>query len=185
MRSKSRSIFSNTTAPRAGNFTPLRFVPRTRSVVLGLVSTKVPELEDKAASAPAARRRDKIRRGGPARGQPAMRLRQRRYRQSDHAGGAAAQARTGLRSGARDLGRDVSRSLRSSIQKTANKCVGEKMSVKSVAADRRLSRQSWRRARLPLPLPGLCLHRPPTMPPVIRTGRCACWRPPPPAAILT
>jgi 5-methyltetrahydropteroyltriglutamate--homocysteine methyltransferase len=35
--------------PRAGSFTPLRFVPSRKSVVLGLVSTKVPELEDKAA----------------------------------------------------------------------------------------------------------------------------------------
>jgi 5-methyltetrahydropteroyltriglutamate--homocysteine methyltransferase len=35
--------------PRAGGFTPLRFVPKHKSVVLGLVSTKVPELEDKAA----------------------------------------------------------------------------------------------------------------------------------------
>ena len=34
--------------PRAGSFTPLRFVPKHKSVVLGLVSTKVPELEDKA-----------------------------------------------------------------------------------------------------------------------------------------
>jgi 5-methyltetrahydropteroyltriglutamate--homocysteine methyltransferase len=34
--------------PRAGNFTPLRFVPAHKMVVLGLVSTKVPELEDKA-----------------------------------------------------------------------------------------------------------------------------------------
>ena len=36
-------------SPRAGNFTPLRFVPKHKSVVLGLVSTKAPELEDKAA----------------------------------------------------------------------------------------------------------------------------------------
>jgi methionine synthase II (cobalamin-independent) len=35
--------------PRAGSFTPLRFVPKHKSVVLGLVSTKVPELEDKTA----------------------------------------------------------------------------------------------------------------------------------------
>jgi 5-methyltetrahydropteroyltriglutamate--homocysteine methyltransferase len=34
--------------PRAGSFTPLRFVPKHKSVVLGLVSTKVPRLEDKA-----------------------------------------------------------------------------------------------------------------------------------------
>jgi 5-methyltetrahydropteroyltriglutamate--homocysteine methyltransferase len=30
---------------RAGSFEPLRFVPKSRVVVLGLVSTKVPELE--------------------------------------------------------------------------------------------------------------------------------------------
>jgi 5-methyltetrahydropteroyltriglutamate--homocysteine methyltransferase len=34
--------------PRAGTFTPLRFVPKHKSVVLGLISTKQPELEDKA-----------------------------------------------------------------------------------------------------------------------------------------
>ena len=32
-------------SPRAGSFAPLRFVPKDRVVVLGLVSTKVPELE--------------------------------------------------------------------------------------------------------------------------------------------
>jgi 5-methyltetrahydropteroyltriglutamate--homocysteine methyltransferase len=32
-------------SPRAGSFAPLRFVPRDKVVVLGLVSTKVPELE--------------------------------------------------------------------------------------------------------------------------------------------
>jgi 5-methyltetrahydropteroyltriglutamate--homocysteine methyltransferase len=36
-------------SPRAGTFTPLRLVPKTKSVVLGLVSTKTPALEDKAA----------------------------------------------------------------------------------------------------------------------------------------
>ena len=34
--------------PRAGNFTPLRFVPKHKSVVLGLISSKMPLLEDKA-----------------------------------------------------------------------------------------------------------------------------------------
>ena len=33
-------------SPRAGSFAPLRFVPRGKVVVLGLVSTKVPQLED-------------------------------------------------------------------------------------------------------------------------------------------
>jgi 5-methyltetrahydropteroyltriglutamate--homocysteine methyltransferase len=32
---------------RAGNFSPLRHVPRTKTVVLGLVSTKTPQLESK------------------------------------------------------------------------------------------------------------------------------------------
>jgi 5-methyltetrahydropteroyltriglutamate--homocysteine methyltransferase len=36
-------------SPRAGSFTPLRFVPKHKSVVLGLVSTKTPDLEDKTA----------------------------------------------------------------------------------------------------------------------------------------
>jgi 5-methyltetrahydropteroyltriglutamate--homocysteine methyltransferase len=34
-------------SPRAGDFAPLRFVPRDKSVVLGLVSTKLNFLEDK------------------------------------------------------------------------------------------------------------------------------------------
>jgi 5-methyltetrahydropteroyltriglutamate--homocysteine methyltransferase len=34
---------------RAGNFAPLRFLPKGKKVVLGLVSTKKPELEDRAA----------------------------------------------------------------------------------------------------------------------------------------
>ncbi|KAK9899073.1 UROD/MetE-like protein [Cystobasidium minutum MCA 4210] len=33
---------------RSGNFEPLRFLPKGKTVVLGLVSSKVPELEDKA-----------------------------------------------------------------------------------------------------------------------------------------
>lgn len=32
--------------PRAGDFAPLRFLPSDKSVVLGLISTKTPELED-------------------------------------------------------------------------------------------------------------------------------------------
>jgi 5-methyltetrahydropteroyltriglutamate--homocysteine methyltransferase len=36
-------------SPRAGTFTPLLMVPKHKSVVLGLVSTKIPVLEDKDA----------------------------------------------------------------------------------------------------------------------------------------
>jgi 5-methyltetrahydropteroyltriglutamate--homocysteine methyltransferase len=32
-------------SPRAGNFAPLRFVPEDKTVVLGLITTKEPELE--------------------------------------------------------------------------------------------------------------------------------------------
>jgi 5-methyltetrahydropteroyltriglutamate--homocysteine methyltransferase len=35
-------------SPRAGSFTPLRLVPRHKTVVLGIVSTKTPVLENKA-----------------------------------------------------------------------------------------------------------------------------------------
>jgi 5-methyltetrahydropteroyltriglutamate--homocysteine methyltransferase len=35
-------------SPRAGTFTPLRFVPKHKSVVLGLISSKTPMLEDRA-----------------------------------------------------------------------------------------------------------------------------------------
>jgi 5-methyltetrahydropteroyltriglutamate--homocysteine methyltransferase len=44
-----RFYFLEYDTPRAGNFTPLRFVPPGKSIVLGLVSTKVPEIEDKEA----------------------------------------------------------------------------------------------------------------------------------------
>jgi 5-methyltetrahydropteroyltriglutamate--homocysteine methyltransferase len=33
-------------SPRAGDFTPLRFVPKSKTIILGLVSTKTPALED-------------------------------------------------------------------------------------------------------------------------------------------
>jgi methionine synthase II (cobalamin-independent) len=44
-----RFYFLEYDTPRAGSFMPLRFVPKHKSIVLGLVSTKAPELEDKAA----------------------------------------------------------------------------------------------------------------------------------------
>jgi len=44
-----RFYFLEYDSPRAGTFTPLRLVPKHKSVVLGLVSTKTPEPEDKDA----------------------------------------------------------------------------------------------------------------------------------------
>ena len=40
------AFFLEYDTPRAGDFAPLRFVPEEKSVVLGLVTTKSPELED-------------------------------------------------------------------------------------------------------------------------------------------
>lgn len=34
-------------SPRAGDFTPLKFLPKNKTAILGLVSTKTPELETK------------------------------------------------------------------------------------------------------------------------------------------
>jgi 5-methyltetrahydropteroyltriglutamate--homocysteine methyltransferase len=39
-------IFAEYDSPRAGTFEPLRFVPEGKTVVLGLITTKEPELED-------------------------------------------------------------------------------------------------------------------------------------------
>jgi 5-methyltetrahydropteroyltriglutamate--homocysteine methyltransferase len=39
-------IFAEYDSPRAGTFEPLRFVPEDKAVVLGLITTKEPELED-------------------------------------------------------------------------------------------------------------------------------------------
>ena len=39
-------ILAEYDSPRAGTFEPLRFVPEDKTVVLGLITTKTPELED-------------------------------------------------------------------------------------------------------------------------------------------
>jgi 5-methyltetrahydropteroyltriglutamate--homocysteine methyltransferase len=40
------ALFLEYDSPRAGSFAPLRFMPKDKTVVLGLVSTKTPQLED-------------------------------------------------------------------------------------------------------------------------------------------
>ena len=59
---------------RAGDFEPLRHVPANKSVVLGLVSTKTPELESPDAPQAPARRCRQARGAGAPVPQPAMRL---------------------------------------------------------------------------------------------------------------
>ena len=44
-----KTFFLEYDSPRAGTFTPLRLVPKDKHVILGLVSTKSDELEDKQA----------------------------------------------------------------------------------------------------------------------------------------
>ena len=43
-------------SPRAGSFAPLRFVPKDKIAVLGLISTKVPEIESSEGSSGASMR---------------------------------------------------------------------------------------------------------------------------------
>ena len=66
---------------RAGGFEPLRFVPKDKTVVLGLVTSKTGALESAAELERRIASRREIRRSGPALPQPAVRLRQHRGRQ--------------------------------------------------------------------------------------------------------
>ena len=78
---------------RAGGFAPLRFVPDSTTVVLGLISSKFPELESRdglLARIEQATEFVPIERLGA---QPAVRVRLDGARQPDHLGRPAAQAR--------------------------------------------------------------------------------------------
>ncbi len=78
-----KGFFLEYDTPRSGDFTPLRFMPPDKTVVLGLISTKTTDLEDKAEM---KRRIDDAARfvaHGAAGRQPAMRFCQRRDRQPD------------------------------------------------------------------------------------------------------
>ena len=79
--------------PRAGGFAPLRFVPKDKGVVLGLVSSKTPAAGK--AGRRCRRRADEAARyieHGAPRHQPAVRLRQHHGRQPGHRGRRARQA---------------------------------------------------------------------------------------------
>ena len=102
--SPSRSIFLEYDSPRAGDFSPLRHVPAGKHVVLGLVSTKTAALEDKDDLQAPPRCGQPPCRPRAAVGQPAMRLRQRRRGQSDHAAGPGGKAQADRRARARGLG---------------------------------------------------------------------------------
>ncbi len=80
---------------RAGSFAPLRYVPKGRVVVLGLVSTKVPELETVDALKRRIEAASKFLAARPARRLAAMRLCLRRGRQSAQSRRSEAQAGAG------------------------------------------------------------------------------------------
>ena len=67
---------------RAGTFVPLRLLPKGKVVVLGIMSSKTPELEIRRRSEATDRRGGEIRAARSACGQPAMRLLQLDRRQS-------------------------------------------------------------------------------------------------------
>ena len=83
---------------RDGGFEPVRYLREGSTMVMGIVSTKTPVLEDEDDL---LRRMDEaagfVRRHGPARDQPAVRVRERDGRQRDRRGHAVAQARAGAR----------------------------------------------------------------------------------------
>ena len=90
--------------PRSGDFAPLRFLPKGKTVVLGLVTTKLGELESKDEVKRRIDEATQVRRHRPARAQPAVRLRLDRPRQRHHHRAAGRQDPPGDRGGRGSLG---------------------------------------------------------------------------------
>ncbi len=77
---------------RSGTFEPLRLVPRDKTVVLGLISSKKPQLENADDIAKPNRGSRALFPAGESRAQPAMRLCFHHGRESAHRRGAVGQA---------------------------------------------------------------------------------------------
>ena len=90
---------------RSGDFAPLRHVPKGKTVVLGLVSTKVGQLETQGRPEAAHRRRGEARADRAALPVAAVRLLEHRARQRHRGGIAGGQAAARRRNRARRLGR--------------------------------------------------------------------------------
>ena len=88
---------------RAGTFDPLRFVPRSKSVVLGLVSSKLPALEPQDAPDPPDRGGEPLRAAREPGAEPAVRLRLDDGGQPAERAGPVAQAGAGRRDRAQGL----------------------------------------------------------------------------------
>ena len=96
---------------RAGGFEPLRFVPKGKRVVLGLVSSKLPALESKDELKRRIDAAAKVRSAGEPVPEPPMRLRQQPPRQPRHRGHPAAQARARRRDRRRSVGSGIGKSV--------------------------------------------------------------------------
>jgi 5-methyltetrahydropteroyltriglutamate--homocysteine methyltransferase len=70
--------------PRSGDFAPLRFLPKGKTVVLGLVTTKARRNGKQGRHQAPHRRSGQVRAFGAARAKPAVRLRQHGPRQRHH-----------------------------------------------------------------------------------------------------
>ncbi len=68
------AFFLEYDSERAGDFQPLRFVPKGKRVVLGLVSSKTPELEDRRPCSAASTRRQGSARWTSSRSRPSAAL---------------------------------------------------------------------------------------------------------------
>jgi 5-methyltetrahydropteroyltriglutamate--homocysteine methyltransferase len=94
---------------RSGDFKPLRYLPKGKTVVLGLVTTKFGQLEDKDELKRRIEEAAKYAPHGPAGAVAAMRLLQHRARQQHRGRGPAQQAAPGGGNGARGVGLDLTR----------------------------------------------------------------------------
>ena len=93
---------------RSGDFRPLRFLPKGKIVVLGLVTTKVGTMEVEGRAEAPHRRGRPLRAARAARAVAAMRLLEHRPRQRHRDGGAGGQAAAGRGGRARGLGQRLS-----------------------------------------------------------------------------
>ena len=91
---------------RAGGFEPLRFVPKGKTVVLGLITTKEPKLEPEDELLRRIDQASKVCADGKSRPQHAMRLRLGRFGESPFLGRHAPQARAGHQGRAAEFGDD-------------------------------------------------------------------------------
>ena len=92
---------------RSGDFAPLRFVPKGKTVVLGLVSTKLGQLEIEGRPQAPHRRGGEARAARAALPVAAVRLLEHRARQRHRAGIAGGEAAARRRDRARRVGRSL------------------------------------------------------------------------------